>query len=84
MLDFGATARMRQANFRHKSATIRLDSRAQRQGHGHLLAKGRQSDNLYPGLRGGVVEFRGWADAEASTAPLDGVVDAVRARLVGG
>ena len=35
-------------------------------------------------LRGGVVELRGRADADASTAPLEGVIDAVRARLVGG
>ena len=34
-------------------------------------------------LRGGVVELRGRADTEASTAPLEGVIDAVRARLVG-
>ena len=47
MLDFGTTARKQQANFRRKSATISLDSRAQRRGHGHLLAKGRQSDNFH-------------------------------------
>ena len=47
MLDFGTTARKQQANFRHKSSTISLDSRAQRRDHGHLLAKGRQSDNLH-------------------------------------
>ena len=59
MLDFGATARKQQANFRHKSATISLESRSQRRGHGHLLAKGRQMDNLYPGLRGqdGALKF---------------------------
>ena len=163
MLDFGTTARKQQVNFRHKSSTISIDSRAQRQEHGHLLVKGRQIDNLYPSLRGqnvtlkffaghnikmwgnppsfdddevvatdnlyaqlngagietlyddrpdqsagvkfndagllglpirlvvsprnlrgGVVELRGRVDADASTAPLDGVVDAVRVRLVGG
>ena len=72
MLDFGAAARKQQANFRHRSATISLESRGQRRGHGHLMAKGRQSDNLYPGLRDGVVEIRGRADAEASTVPLVG------------
>ena len=162
MLDFGAAARKQQANSRHRSATISLESRGQRRGHGHLLAKGRQMDNLYPGLRGasgalkffadrnikwwdnptsrdadmaaadnlyaqlnaagietlyddrpdqaagvkfndadllglpirlvvsprnlryGVVEIRGRADADASTAPLDGVIDVVRARLEAG
>ena len=163
MLDFGATARKQQANFRHRSATISLESRVQRRGHGHLLAMGRQIDNLYLSLRGqngalmflanrnikwwgnptsrddveaaaaaddlyvqlnaagidtlyddrpgqaagvkfndadlldlpirlvvsprnlrdGVVEIRGRADADASTAPLEGVIDAVRARLDG-
>lgn len=59
MLDFGTTARKQQANFRHRSATISLESRGQRRGHGHLLAKGRQSDNLYPSLRGqsGALKF---------------------------
>ena len=34
-------------------------------------------------MRDGVAEIRGRTDVEASTAPLDGVVGAVRARLVG-
>ena len=162
MLDFGATARKQQVNFRHKLPTISIDSRAQRQEHGHLLVKGRQIDNLYPSLRGqnvtlkffaghniklwgnppslddevvatdnlyaqlnaagietlyddrpdqaagvkfndadllgllirlvvsprnlrgGVVELRGQADADASTVSLEGAIDAVRARLDGG
>ena len=162
MLDFGAAARKQQANFRHRSATISLESRGQRRGHGHLLANGRQSDNLYLSLRGqdgrscfsptavsmggnptsrddvevaaadslyaqlnaagidtlyndrpdqaagvkfndadllglpirlvvsprnlrdGMVELRGRTDADPTTAPLDGVIDAVRARLDGG
>ena len=164
MLDVGATARKQQANFRHRFATISLESRGQRRGHGHLMALGRQIANLYlslrgqngalmffanrsingwgnptsrddveaaaaaddlyvqlnaagietlyddrpdraagvkfndadllglpirlvvspRNLRGGVVELRGRADADASTAPLDGVIDAVRARLIGG
>ena len=35
-------------------------------------------------LRDGVVEIRGRADADAATTPLDGIIDAVRARLAGG
>ena len=38
MLDFGTMVRNQQANFRHKSLTISLESRAQRRGHGPLLA----------------------------------------------
>ena len=59
MLDFGTTARKQQANFRHKSTIISLESRAQRRGHGDLLAKGHQTDNLYPGLHGpsGALKF---------------------------
>ena len=52
MLYFGTTARKQQANVRHKSSIISLDSRAQRRGYDHLLTKGRQSDNMYLGLRG--------------------------------
>lgn len=35
-------------------------------------------------LRGGVVELRGRADADASTVPLDGVLDTGRAWLAEG
>ena len=34
-------------------------------------------------LRDGVVEIRGRTDADTATAPLEGVIDAVWARLVG-
>ena len=52
MLDVGARARKQQANVRHRSATIGLESRGQSRGHGHLLAKGCQINNLYLSLRG--------------------------------
>ena len=35
-------------------------------------------------LRESVIEIRGRADSDAVTAPLDGVIDAVQARLAGG
>lgn len=52
MASFGDAARQRQERFRNESPTISLESRAQKRGRGHLLAKGRQIDNLYPTLRG--------------------------------
>ena len=62
MLGFGTTARKQQANVRHKSSTISLDSRAQWRGYEHLLTKGRQSDNMYLGLRGPNGELKFFAD----------------------
>ena len=59
MASFGDVARQRQDRFRNESPTISLASRAQKRGRGHLLAKGRQIDNLYPTLRGenGALKF---------------------------
>ena len=59
MQTFAAAARKQQGNFRSASRTISVESRTQRRGHSHLLAKGCQLDNLYPTLRGdnGAIKF---------------------------
>lgn len=56
MPDFGTRERRRQARFRSESPTVSAlgrsptDDKGRR--HGHLLALGREEENLYPPLRG--------------------------------
>ena len=63
MPSFGQAARNKQANFRNTSKTIspegRVPSDEKGQRHGHLLALGHETDNLYPALRGkgGALQF---------------------------
>ena len=63
MPTFGTIARQKQADFRNNSETISSEGRSptddKGQRHGHLLALGNESDNLYPALRGdeGVLRF---------------------------
>lgn len=46
--NFGAGERRRQTAFRTSSATISAAGRR----HGHMLALGRETENLHPSLRG--------------------------------
>ena len=63
MPSFGVIARRQQAQFRCNSQTISPEGRTptddKGQRHGHLLAIGHETDNLYPALReaGGALQF---------------------------